>query len=370
MANSRTAAILASLAGLACATKAPPVGIGPVYFDSASYELAYVFDYLYVGQAVERLQADESCSLALVGYADASGAEQDNQLLSEDRAEYVRSLVIEAGGADPGRVMTRGMGEKEASDYYSEEDRRVEFHFHCEEGDELPDIEQVLASSQQAAVAAEEAADLAASGGKKKKGDKSASQTSKADKARRERKDIVSTGLADMDSFFAKVQKLLDTLRGATDSIYTAMDNLEQALGVTEGQSLQSAMAQLKEQAAGSIKVQMQGTQPKLVVDSGLPPEARGGVDAINGALTSLGGAVKNLATIPNQAKGLINEAKALPAKVPEMAKSAGLSMRDIPKALKAVKQNVQVTTGIPGEAAEAVKAAGELSKLVADTFR
>ena len=66
--------------------------------------------------------------IQIEGHADASGSEEFNQVLSQRRAEAVKSYLV-AQGADPAMLSTAGAGASEpknAADPFAAENRRVE----------------------------------------------------------------------------------------------------------------------------------------------------------------------------------------------------------------------------------------------------
>ena len=113
----------------------------------------------------------------------------------------------------------------------------------------------------------------------------------------------------------------------------------------------------------------MEGTKPKVTVEPGASPQVQQGVNAVNGLVTEIVGAIADLAQLPAQAKALIAEAKALPAQVPNAVKSAGLGGSDVLKVGRAVKDNIKVVTSLPTEAAKLVKAGQSTLSTIASTF-
>jgi uncharacterized protein YoxC len=181
---------------------------------------------------------------------------------------------------------------------------------------------------------------------------------------------IEKTGINDIDSVFAKVQGLLDSIYSAQDNIAAAKANVNVALGIGKDQPLEKALGELKSQAKGAVKVGMEGGKPSLKVDPSAPPTVANGVKAINGLVASMAKASKDLASIPEQVKGIIGEAKALPGKVPAIAKDAGLGIKETGAMVKKVKGNVTVTAGIPGAVGDLTKEVTSTFKMIGDTFK
>lgn len=177
------------------------------------------------------------------------------------------------------------------------------------------------------------------------------------------------TGLADVDSFFNKVQSLLDDVQGAQDGIREANTRLRAVLGIGADAKLGDALAGLKEQAKGAVKVKMEGGKPKVTVEPGASPQVSEAVGAVNGLVAALAKAIQALAAVPQQAQVLIAEAKSLPGKIPTLAKEAGLGIAGMGGALKAVKHNVGLTVSIPKECGAVGKEAIETFKAIGGAF-
>jgi outer membrane protein OmpA-like peptidoglycan-associated protein len=56
------------------------------------------------------LKTDPAAKLAIIGHTDATGAADKNKKLSLDRAQSVKTRLVELCGCDPGRVRVEGMG--------------------------------------------------------------------------------------------------------------------------------------------------------------------------------------------------------------------------------------------------------------------
>jgi len=349
--------------------KATVSAVDPVHFSSGSSQLAQQTDYIRIGQAVQQLQENSNLYLLVVGYSDPSGSAETNQRLSQARAEYVRSLVLE-GGADGSRVLTKGAGETSDGSSVSES-RRCEFVFYEGSKGAPPSADTVMASGSSGSSSADSSgdavADASGSSGKSDKKSKSKKKKKKGD----ELPDLTlaKTGLTDIDSFFGKVQPLIDSLMSALTRVRDARTKLEEVLGMASGDTLDAALGEMLAQAPGAVKLKLVNGKPQLSVSASAPSQVGQGVTAVNGLVGALGGAVKDLAPIPNQAKALIAEAKALPAKVPNIAKEAGLSAGETLKAVKAVKDNVVVVTKIPTEVVKLGKEAAETFKVIQGAF-
>lgn len=82
-------------------------GIG---FDTNSYQLSSSINNTLQGVA-KILVEYPNTSLVVEGHTDSTGSDLTNQILSEKRAEAVRSYLVSQGVA-PGRAIARGMGER------------------------------------------------------------------------------------------------------------------------------------------------------------------------------------------------------------------------------------------------------------------
>ena len=70
--------------------------------------------------------------LKIVGHTDADGSDGDSQMLSENRAEAIKQILVEQFNIDDSRLTTEGKGEKlPVADNTTEQgkakNRRVEF---------------------------------------------------------------------------------------------------------------------------------------------------------------------------------------------------------------------------------------------------
>ena len=347
------ALVLVVSTGCGASKAVATAAVKPVYFEPSEVEfLATDLDYLRIGQVAQRLQQDAKLYVCVVGYADTSGDPDVNDQLSVERAELVRTLLMESG-VPPQQVVAMGRGE--ANDGFSEA-RRVEFTFLYDKPGQTHSADAIMA----AATPPPSTARSSGGGG----GGDTASAA-----AAGERKEMMPTGLGDLDAFFGTVQSLLDRLRSSQDKITAAEANFRSAVGAAEGAKLKDSLAALKAQAAGAIKVEMVDGKPSISVDAGAPAEVGQAVEALQGFVDALGQATVELASLPNDAQAVINEAKALPGKVPAMAKDAGLSLGEMTKVLKAVKNNVGLTLSIPVEAAGVGKQAASTFAAIGSSF-
>ncbi|MEQ1504852.1 MAG: OmpA family protein, partial [Myxococcota bacterium] len=111
------------------AAKAPI--IAPVHFDTGSKTVADT-EMPVIDEAVQILKtSDWNC--LVVGLSDASGDDETNKILSQDRANAVAELLRNKSGVADARVTAHGIGEKLATATTVNE-RKVEFVFYKESG--------------------------------------------------------------------------------------------------------------------------------------------------------------------------------------------------------------------------------------------
>ncbi|MFM2248329.1 MAG: OmpA family [Pseudomonadota bacterium] len=355
------AAALALALGLSPGAAAAPPAVAPppVHFVYGKADLSGAEDEASIRQAVALLAADKRLEVVLLGFADPSGAVGANLELSHQRALVVQEKIVQSG-VPVARVHVRGVGEQRVGGN-PEDLRRVDFVFTRKKllGGP-PDIDALLASMGIVTTAplpagaggAEATAATAPAGGAAK----APGTTAAADKApaagplAEDR--IQPTGLKDVDSLFGKVQGLLDSVRGARKGITAAEGELYTVMGIGEGGSLSAALSALKAEAKGNLTLKVEGGKPRLSPKPGASPKVGQGVAAVNGLVKALADATAKLASVPKQAQAIIAEAKAIPGKVPTMAKDAGMGAKEVPKLLKAVKHNLKLTASIPKECA------------------
>lgn len=176
---------------------------------------------------------------------------------------------------------------------------------------------------------------------------------------------IEETGISAFDDVFMKAKAINDKLTTSHDNIVAANDNIVTALGLTKGSPVGDAIAQLKKDAPGMLTVTMDGMKPAVDVQPDAPDNVKNAVAAINGASDALVSTSAALATIPGEAKALVDACKEFPAKVPAIAKEAGLKATEIPSLLKKVKNNVKATGQIPNNTKVLVDTTGDTLNII-----
>jgi len=102
--------------------------------------------------------------------------------------------------------------------------------------------------------------------------------------------------------------------------------------------------------AQGSLSFSFTGGMPAVAVKPTASPQVQTTADAVNGVLAACTKIATELPKLQADAMALVEEAKAIPAKAPQMAADAGASPLEIPKMLGAVKTNVGITVAVPEE--------------------
>ncbi|MEQ1568859.1 MAG: OmpA family protein [Myxococcota bacterium] len=111
------------------AAKAPI--LAPVHFETGSNTVVGT-EMPVVDEAVEILKST-NWDLIVVGLSDASGDDETNKVLSQQRAEAVAELVRTKAGVAANRISAHGIGERLATATTVNE-RKVEFVFYHDTG--------------------------------------------------------------------------------------------------------------------------------------------------------------------------------------------------------------------------------------------
>ncbi len=358
---------------LSCGQKKPWVSspFEPVYFETGYQAADQAQEAAVVSQAVGFLEEDDDNYLLILGYTDRSGSYKSGVTRAQDRAQHIRELILQQSGVSPFRVMVKAYGKKKASGDASR-DRRVELLLYHRGKKENVVTQEMVLQTRRTGTVLDPAQLSQDGGGGSKDQDNSGGKGESSGTAGAELPQcpqVEDSGLDEMDQFFAKVRDLLDTLCAVMEKVAQAQTNVEEALGVASGVTLSSALDQLATQVGDSISVTMNGTVPSLTVSGDIPPDAQQAVDAIDAAMEDLQGAMDQLPQVLEQSQDLVTEAKTLASRATSVAKDAGLSITEMGKAVKTIKNNVSATTDIPDVAEQAMDAATELADLVGQSF-
>lgn len=175
--------------------------------------------------------------------------------------------------------------------------------------------------------------------------------------------EIVETGLADVDSFFAAAKAPIDTISNTKNVVNRINTDLATALGLAEGTPLADAMADLKTKAEGKVSVAMDGAMPKLEASDGVPENVSNAVGALNSALAELGQVISGLEALPEQFATLVAEAQKFtdPNTLKGMVSNPLLATKAVPK----ISKNIKALGDAKTEAEELVKSITLLKKTI-----
>jgi hypothetical protein len=191
-----------------------------------------------------------------------------------------------------------------------------------------------------------------------------------AKKSKKKKKAAVQlTGVKSLDKVFKPLKKLDKSLTKAQKARRTGAASINTALGLKQGTSLNAAMAHLKSEAAGKVKVKLEGGTPQLEAADALPPDIRAGVEATNTVIRSYITAYTELAKAPKEAAKLVKQAQKLPTQLKSELKSNPTQAIAIAKNLGVVKDNIKVATTMPKRATQVTKALNKDLKIMVTAF-
>ncbi len=339
---------------LACHPAAPErVGppVDPIYFSSGS-TLAGDSEATKLEAAAYAMNKDPELEVTLFGYSDPKGSASAIQSASLSRAKAVRDKLVKAG-VDSDRIVVKGMGAATAG-ANGETEKRVELVFSKGAGSAATTAAAgppAAADNSQSAKDPDDKARaktaVADTEGKKTKRE---AKGSDSEDAPEERRSIEPTGLADLDSFFAKVQTLLARLWSIQDNLIAARDALLSIIDTAQGAALADALPAAIAAVKDSVQLTTVGGAPKLKLVVSSDKKAGQVVGAVNKLVDAVLKAAKDLPQVKNDAMIILAEAQTLPARLPSMVTEAGLKPTELPRIGKAVKANIKATATIPKE--------------------
>ena len=177
------------------------------------------------------------------------------------------------------------------------------------------------------------------------------------------------TGVKSLDKVFKPLKKLDKLVTKAQKARRKGAANITTALGLKQGTSLAAAMKHLRNQAAGKIKIKLQGGTPQLKATDALPPKIAAGVEAANIAIQSYAEAISSLAKVPKQAQKLIKQAQKLPAQLKSDLLANPAQAITIAKNLGVVKNNLKAATQIPKRATKVTKNLNKDLRVMVSSF-
>ena len=177
------------------------------------------------------------------------------------------------------------------------------------------------------------------------------------------------TGVKSLDKVFKPLKKLDKLVTKAQKSRRKGAANINTALGLRQGTSMNAAMKHLRTQAQGKVRVTMQGGTPQLKATDALPPNIAAGVEAANTAIQSYAESVASLAKVPKQANKLVKQAQKMPAQLKSDLLSNPTQAIAIARNLGVVKDNIKAAVQIPKRATKVTKNLNKDLRLMVTTF-
>lgn len=182
-------------------------------------------------------------------------------------------------------------------------------------------------------------------------------------------KHVQLTGVKSLDKVFKPLKKLDQSITKAQKSRRKGAASINTALGLKQGTSLTAAMAHLKKEAQGKVKVQLQGGKPQLKASDALPPDIKAGVEAVNTLISSYVTATTELAKAPKQAAKLVKQAKVLPDTLKSEVMSNPTQAISIARNLGVVKDNIKIASQLPKRATKVTKNLNKDLKIMVTAF-
>lgn len=173
------------------------------------------------------------------------------------------------------------------------------------------------------------------------------------DKKGKKHTGIEATGIQSIDRVFDRVGEIDRLLADAESELRTGKRNLNTALELKKGTPISDGLAELQDRAEGKLGLAMDGSIPKLRTTDAVPSNVQSAVDAVNGLTANLTTSVADVQALAPEMQRLVKDAQKLPNRLrEEFTKTNGAGLIDmlfkLPKASKALTQNIQVTAGLP----------------------
>lgn len=182
--------------------------------------------------------------------------------------------------------------------------------------------------------------------------------------------EMKSTQIPELDAFFEKAKAPIVSVIDTRKQVDTVQANFVVAMGLPQGTPFKDAVAELQKKGEGKLEVAMdKGSMPRLKAKDAVPSDVQTGIDAFNSTMDALDQAFTNVTGLKGELQTIATEAAALPAKVPDMAKSAGLSAAQIPKSAGATKANVSTINNSKDEVGKLETSLSTLGADVKATF-
>ncbi len=156
--------------------------------------------------------------------------------------------------------------------------------------------------------------------------------------------EIKNTKIPEFDALFEKGRTPITSVAQTRKDIDEAQKRMNTALGLAPEVTFDAALAELKAKIETKGKLAYKkGKVPTFTTADVMPDDLQKMLDESNVAMTAFGNAFTQLESIQGELATLATETAALPGKVPEAAKSAGLKPTEIPGATTATKHNAGV---------------------------
>jgi len=178
---------------------------------------------------------------------------------------------------------------------------------------------------------------------------------------------MATTGIADVDNVFNQAVDPLKTLQDTQTAIDNLTKNLNTALGLADGGSLNDALADLKTKAAGKVTVAMNDKQmPTLKPSDAVPEEVQKALDGFNASIDEISALVPKLAALPDQFKQIATAAAGFN---PASLTKSGVKATEAPKIMKAITGNLKVLSSAPNVVTGLLDSVKNLTTSVSSTF-
>lgn len=177
---------------------------------------------------------------------------------------------------------------------------------------------------------------------------------------------MAETGSAKADAVFGKAKEPIETLDTVRADVRGVNTSLIQALGLKEGTPFKDALADLQTKAEGKINVSFEEKKmPTFKAEEGVPENVQGAIDALNASFGKLEDAESKLTKAAEQLAAAATEGGDLASKPKEL----GLKATQIPKATKAINDNVKTLKSGVEVTKELTKELTTLASDVKSTF-
>lgn len=176
---------------------------------------------------------------------------------------------------------------------------------------------------------------------------------------------LQDTGVAKVDKFYDRVENIVGKLQAAQADIDAANSQLSVVLGLPEGTPLADALTDLKEKAAGEVRLVLEGDKPRLEASDAVPSNLREAVDATNALMGELSDAVSTLRKVKQRAEKMPGQARQMPRAIAR----SDLDLVGKAQATVIATQNLSATRQVATETGDLLTECRESLKLVRSTF-